>query len=150
VSAAKAEPIAKSPAPMQPWQRRPISRGWPTFPARAGLAGGRPTRVQVTETVISRQNIGLACLERPVLTAFVDVAGADIDVCAPGSSAARVAPALKDTTAMTSATIDRMRAIFYLFCFLGYKHAARRNIAPQCLPRPTSSSPRSIISASGI
>src|SRR5215471_3103328 len=85
MSAAKAEPIAKSPAPMQPVAKGAQSVGnGPPFPRAAIRRGAGKAGVQVTETAISGQNIGLAGRERPVLAVFVDVAGADIDVRAPG------------------------------------------------------------------
>src|SRR6185369_2610589 len=86
MSAAKAEPIPRSTAPMQPVAKGAKSvAGGPLFPRILARRGADPAGVHVTEPAISGQNGGLACRERPILAIFVDVAGSDIDVGAPGA-----------------------------------------------------------------
>src|SRR5690348_6131134 len=69
-----------------PWQKaRKSVAGGPLFPRALARRGAHPAGVHVTEPAISSQNGGLACRERPILAIFVDVAGSDIDVGAPGA-----------------------------------------------------------------
>src|SRR6476660_2658190 len=147
MSAAKAEPIPRSTAPMQPVAKgAELVAGGPLCPRALARRGAHPAGVHVTKTAIPGQNVGLACRERPILAIFVDVAGSDIDVGAPGALGGPRRAGVKRHNGNDDCH-NRENA-HHLLPLLFSAILTRRppEYCPQCQPRPTSSSPRSIVS----